>query len=426
MSNAQIHTKTKGKRSKAYRKKCAKLERKWQRRENSASGEKDLEMGAAESLTYTDVKGMGLEPCRAGRPDSPPVAAIVPPAAAGMQVACPEASVASPAPGGPAAVNLVVTDVGEPGAGENESEGTEEPSSISVAAERIKNESIYTQSRVDFCYEGNRTQYKFHTEADIDMSGLWAWVVFTAIWLCVPIIGSANGTLSTGLVWAWRIFGFPVIGPAWVLGICTGVFFGGVPPAFLTQSFISILIAFGCAVGIGRWRCRRERIPVLDYFCRVFILRIKKEKVSRIVHTYTLDFIEYPERIADETVSQYEVRRDHDTRPICNARGTMHYGNAQYSTWTYTQSYFHSRPRRREVRCSIEALLQVCANPRLMHLKGDDATIKEQIKATVATMDCVNIARNAPLTGESLSASTEAVAFAFWKHCQRRTEILPF
>jgi len=341
----------------------------------------------------TPPPGTGGGPSTSPPIASTPAAPVLPPVVTGAAVPPPPA--AAPAPAG--------------------STGYVDPKEA-AAAKLLEQRTRYVNRRGDYTAEEGfmPTTYTFYTPAPVDYLGRYALPLFTLAWLALlPDSLEYSGLFGVFLKMVHFMaipFGIPVVLVRMALFAVFKVAF----PEMAGVAGLAVFLALVNSVWVGRMLCKKGHIPVLDAYAIHYILRRSWDKTLRIFHTYTLAKLEKFDHC------------DHDTRPMCNARGNLTYRQANYGLWIYTQWIGGRVTKTSSHRISTEAVTQLCSNPRIMHLRGSDETVKEQIKMQVSTMECVNIDRNHVLAGESLSAALEAVGFAFYKHCQRKTAHLPF
>lgn len=253
------------------------------------------------------------------------------------------------------------------------------------------------------------TQFMFYDTAPISMFGLWAWPVFTTLWLYMLPVGTPEVASVSWAIMILRTVGVPFYGCQYILRVLMESFLGDE-----NMSMLGTALFFGLvnAIWLGEIYCSKKKLPFWRCLFLRIVLQYSAAKATRVVHSYTLVW-----RGESDSV---------DTRPKCNGRATLDYMDADYATWQYQRQIGNRVVKTKLVRCSLEALTQVCSNPRIMHLRTTDELVKEQIKSVVGTMECVNIDRNYVLEGASLSAGLEAVCYAFYKHHQRTTKDLPF
>lgn len=259
---------------------------------------------------------------------------------------------------------------------------------------------------------GRTTSYHFYTPGTIDLYGLWAWPVLTSIWMLMlpyglPEMGLLGYVLST-----LRILGVPFYGTYHLVRFACSIVVGYAPPEATALFGTCCFLGLVGSLFVGRYCCKKGSVPCWDAWFRCFVCRQSMIKVLRVMHIYTC--------VAGL------VSGNHDTRPDSNARGTLKHKNADYAKWIYCQIAGGRVMHTMVLTLSNESLLQLCANPRIMHLRSEDEVVKAQLKTSTGTMESVNMARNHPLNDECMSAHLEAVAYAFYKHMERKNRHLPF
>lgn len=288
-----------------------------------------------------------------------------------------------------------------------------EPEPEKERVERLRKQYVKNR-KLRPLYNGP-TNLVFYTPAELDWRVLSVWAFLTVLWL--------SALPETAVIdWGWfgiaikiaEIAGMPINIMA---NICMEIFFsmgtGGVP-FYCTRLGMCVVFAAIESAIICRYWCHKDKIPAFEFLCLVKIFRASPEKVARIQHQYT--------KISHDKDGTLEV----DVRPDCSARSTVKHLDPDMGRWTYERSIRGTITKRRVISLSNEAFSQVAANPRLMHLRGDEATIKAQIKMTVGTLETVNIDRDTVFDGVSISANLEAVVYAFYMHVQREGKCLPF
>lgn len=263
------------------------------------------------------------------------------------------------------------------------------------------------------------TNFKFKTNPDFDYLGLYLFGIFMVVYTFIYVkaglsvdFGAAADLIELGL----GFVSLPTRVCCFVLSLVFYPLIGDMVGHYFTLVAIATVSSLAAASLISRMYLKKRHYPILDAYLRAIISGKSKEEACKTVHEYT--FIGASDQYDEEIL---------DVRPDSNARGTVKHDHPDYGYWKYKCTTANGCIWIQQLHISAEVLVQVISNPRIMHLRGNEETAREQIKMAVSTIETVNFdADQSLLESRAHSAEVEAICMGFWRHQQRKYAKLPF